>query len=693
MKIPLLEMTEMQQITDLFTEGMNEVAMETLGKEKKKKQPWMTNEIMEKCDERRRLKADKFKDEECNKKYRAANNLVRREMKKAKEEFVQKKCVEVTTAFERNDSRTAYRVVKELTNEKTATVSVIEDANGELLTEATKIEKRWTEYIQELYSYPIARSDDIATVLEREGPGQEECEPDILKSEIEEAVRSLKNGKAAGFDNIPSELLKFGGGDTIEILHKICNLVWKSGKWPTQMTKSLILPLAKKGDLKKCTNYRTISLISHPSKVLLKIINNRLKTKAEEILAEEQAGFRSGRSTVEQIVSVRILGEKYRDHQMEIHHNFIDFKKAFDRVWRKALWLVMKKHNVGAGLVNVIESLYNDNSNAVLTGSNGTMEWFQTTVGVRQGCILSLCLFNIFLEQIMTDALDNYSGTVRVSGRQITNLRFADDIDLIAGTKEELEELTKRLDTTARKYGMEISAEKSKTLVTSRIAAEVANGTIIKVDRTELEEVKTFQYLCSTLNEDVTSEHEIKKRLAIATNQLAKLNRLWNLNGISTAIKINLLKSLVTLIALYGCESWTYNKCLEKRIYAFELRCFRRVLGITWKQKITNVEVEQRIRLLIGNYEPLLVTARRRKLQWFGHITRQNGTLAHDIMHGAVEGSRGRGRPRNTWLSDIVNWTGKSVVSCMRVARDRGRWRKTVNSSKCPNGQRATGVT
>ncbi len=79
-----------------------------------------------------------------------------------------------------------------------------------------------------------------------------------------------------------------------------------------------------------------------------------MKTKAEEILAEEQAGFRSGRSTVEQIVSVRILGEKYRDHQMEIHHNFIDFKKAFDRVWRKALWLVMKKHNVGAGLVNVI---------------------------------------------------------------------------------------------------------------------------------------------------------------------------------------------------------------------------------------------------------------------------------------------------------------------------------------------------
>lgn len=189
----------------------------------------------------------------------------------------------------------------------------------------------------------------------------------------------MKNGKAAGFDNIPSELLKYGGGGTIEILYKICNLVWKNGKWPTQWTKSLIVPLAKKGDLKKCTNYRTISLISHPSKVLLKVISNRLKTKAENILAEEQAGFRSGRSTSEQIANVRILGEKYRDHQMEIHHNFIDFKKAFDRVWGKALWLVMEKHNMGAGLVKVIESLYENNSNAVLTNS-GTLEWFQTTV-------------------------------------------------------------------------------------------------------------------------------------------------------------------------------------------------------------------------------------------------------------------------------------------------------------------------
>ena len=191
---------------------------------------------------------------------------------------------------------------------------------------------------------------------------------------------------------------------------------------------------------KKCNNYRTISLISHPSKVLLKVISNRLMVRAENILSEERAGFRKGRNTVEQVTNVRILGEKHRN-RMELHHNFIDFKKAFDRVWRDALWAVMKKHLMGTGLVRTVEALYTKNRNAVFTNNN-TMDWFQTAGGVRQGCILSPTLFNIFLEQIMQDTLEDFTGTVSVGDRTISNLRFSDDIDLVAGTREELIQLT-----------------------------------------------------------------------------------------------------------------------------------------------------------------------------------------------------------------------------------------------------------
>ena len=97
----------------------------------------------------------------------------------------------------------------------------------------------------------------------------------------------------------------------IDVLTEICNRIWRTGEWPTPWTQSLIITLPKKGNLQLCQNYRTISLISHSSKVMLKVILNRLKPQAEEIIAEEQAGFRAGRSTTEQILNLRILCEKY----------------------------------------------------------------------------------------------------------------------------------------------------------------------------------------------------------------------------------------------------------------------------------------------------------------------------------------------------------------------------------------------
>ena len=220
-----------------------------------------------------------------------------------------------------------------------------------------------------------------------------------------------------------------------DILTAICNKIWKTGEWPTTWTQSLVITLPKKGNLQLCQNYRTISLISHPSKVMLKIILNRLQPQTEEIIAEEQAGFRAGRSTKEQIFNIRILCEKYLQHQQNLYHVFIDFKKAFDRVWHEALWATMRKYNINASIIRAIENLYNKAQGVVLfNGSTG--EWFRTTVGVRQGCLLSPTLFNIFLERIMCEALDDHEGSVSIGGRLITNFRFADDIVVNAEEEE-----------------------------------------------------------------------------------------------------------------------------------------------------------------------------------------------------------------------------------------------------------------
>ena len=116
-------------------------------------------------------------------------------------------------------------------------------------------------------------------------------------------------------------------------------------------------------------------------------------------------------------------------------------------------------------------------------------------------------------------------------------------------------------------------------------------------------------------------------------------------------------------------------------------------MGITWKDRVTNEEVKHRIRNIIGTYEPLIEVARRRKLQWFGHVTRRPGTLAHTIMHGQVKGKRTRGRPKTSWLTNIAEWTRKTIVTCVREAIDRKKWWITVQSSKCPNGPRTMGMT
>ena len=151
-------------------------------------------------------------------------------------------------------------------------------------------------------------------------------------TEVEAAVQSLKKGKSAGVDNIPAELVHAGGEDVITALTTICNKVWQTGEWPIPSTKSLVI----KGNLQQCKNYRTISLISHPSKVMLKVTLNRLKPKAEKIIAEEQAGFRAGRSTTEQIFNLRILCEKYLQRQQTSTMS-VDFKEAFDKIWHATL--------------------------------------------------------------------------------------------------------------------------------------------------------------------------------------------------------------------------------------------------------------------------------------------------------------------------------------------------------------------
>ena len=202
----------------------------------------------------------------------------------------------------KNNSKRAYQLVKDLTTVKQGKATNVQDRSGKCPSEERQILNRWIEYCSELYNH---KANGDPSVLNSTQTDKEDDHP-ILRREVEAAVQSLKKGKSAGVDNIPAELVQAGGEDVITALTTFCNKICQTGEWQTPWTQSLVIKLPKKGNLQQCQIYRTISLISHPSKVMLKIILNRLKLQAE-IIAEEQAGFRAGRSTTEQIFYLRIL--------------------------------------------------------------------------------------------------------------------------------------------------------------------------------------------------------------------------------------------------------------------------------------------------------------------------------------------------------------------------------------------------
>ena len=220
----------------------------------------------------------------------------------------------------------------------------------------------------------------------------------------------------------------------------------------------------------------------------------------------------------------------------------------------------------------------------------------------------------------MSDALEEQDGKVSIGGRNITNLRLADDIDALAEEEQELEALVESLDKTCARYKMEISAEKTKLMTNS------ANGIQreIKVKGQKLGTVTSFKYLGAVVSDD-GFKSEVFSRIAQATAALTKLKPIWRDNNISLGSKVKLMRSLVISIFLYACESWTLTAELEKRTQAFEMRCYRRLLNISYKNHVTNEEVRRKIQAAIGECDELLTLVKKRKLRWFGHVSRSSG--------------------------------------------------------------------
>ena len=189
----------------------------------------------------------------------------------------------------------------------------------------------------------------------------------------------------------------------------------------------------------------------------------------------------------------------------------------------------------------------------------------------------------------MTDTLEDHEGTVSIGGRKITNLRFADDIDGIAELKE-LVKLVERLNKASTVYGMEISAQRTKLMTNNTTGIDKE----IKINVQKLETVTSFKYLDSVIT-DEGSKPEILSGIAQTTAALTRLKPVWNDRSISLRSKIRLMRSLVASIFLYTRKPWTLTAEVQRRIQAMQMKCCRKILRVSYKDRVTNEKVRAKI--------------------------------------------------------------------------------------------------
>ena len=243
-----------------------------------------------------------------------------------KKAFLSDQCTEIDENSRMGKTRDLSKKIRDTKGTFHAKMGSIKDRNGTDLTEAEDI-KKWQEYTEELYKKDLHNPDNHNGVITHT-----HLEPDILESEVKWALGSITMNKASGGDRIPVELFQILKDDAVKMLHSICQQIWKTQQQPQDWKRLVFIPIPKKGNAKECSNYCTIALISHTSKVILKILQARLKQYVSCEPPDVQAGFRKGRGTRDQIANICWIIEKLKEFQKNIYFCFIDYNKDFDCV-------------------------------------------------------------------------------------------------------------------------------------------------------------------------------------------------------------------------------------------------------------------------------------------------------------------------------------------------------------------------
>ena len=322
--------------------------------------------------------------------------------------------------------------------------------------EKGKILERWKEYVGELYN---DNRGPKPTIYKNMGS------PKILQSEVRYAVQRMKNGKAVRPDKIAIEMIKALEEFGISKLTEVKNQIYESGNFPEELMKSIFTIIPKKNGATECEQHRTISIMSHITKIILIVLMTRAKEEIKLRTGREQCGFVQDSGTSNAIFMLRTLGERSVEVQKDLYVCFLDYSKAFDTIKHEILLEIVQSMDIYGKDIRLLRNLYWDQTAAVKVGQE-TSDFSPIKRGVRQGDNYSPDLFKIYSKPIF-DEIEDMPGVI-VGGTNTNNLRFADDGVLIATSEEELQDLLDTVDQASLERGLHLNITKTKCMVITK---------------------------------------------------------------------------------------------------------------------------------------------------------------------------------------------------------------------------------